>query len=314
MTLYSRLAQTGSTLAVAAALAACASSSPTLGTEAGKPTSATQTQPVGQPLTVEVFNPGEKAIFAISSVLVEGQKDAVLLDAQFSADQARLLAERIKASGKRLTTIYISHGDPDFYFGLDTLHAAFPEAKIVATPDTIAHIRATKDAKLQTWGPKLGANAPRQIIVPEPLQGDTIMLEGHALKVIGLDGPTPDRSFVWIPSIKTVAGGIPVMAGEHVWMADTQSPASRQHWLETLERIRTLQPATVVPGHFVGPMPRGLDAVKFTADYLRAFEQESAKAANSEQLIKAMKTRYPNLGGLASLELSAKVIKGEMKW
>lgn len=98
-----------------------------------------------------MFNPGEQAIFAASSVLVEGQNDAILIDAQFSADLARKLADKIRASGKRLTTIYISHGDPDYYFGLDALHSAFPQAKILATPQTIAHIQATKDEKFKIW-------------------------------------------------------------------------------------------------------------------------------------------------------------------
>ncbi|RZI90684.1 MAG: MBL fold metallo-hydrolase [Pseudomonas sp.] len=272
------------------------------------------TKPAHQALTVDVFNPGEAAIFAVSSVLVEGKQDAILIDAQFSAQEAAKLAARIKASGKHLTTIYISHGDPDYYFGLDTLLRAFPQAKVVATAQTVAHINASKDAKLKIWAPELGANAPRQIVVPQPLSGDTLMLEGQPLKIIGLDGPTPERTFVWIPSIKTVVGGIPVQWGEHVWMADTQSAASHEHWLATLEQIKALAPAMVIPGHFNGTFPKGLQAVQFTADYIRAFDKETAKADNSAELIAAMKKRYPDLGGDSSLELSAKVAKGEMQW
>lgn len=267
-----------------------------------------------QALTTTVFNPGEAAIFAVSSVLVEGRRDAVLIDAQFSAGEAQKLVSKIKASGKRLTTIYISHGDPDFYFGLDTLHAAFPQAKIVATPQTIAHIQATKDEKLKIWGPQLGANAPKAIVIPQPLIGDTLELEGQPLKVIGLDGPTPDRTFVWIPSARTVAGGVPVAWGEHVWMADTQTAQSHINWLATLAEIKALSPRTVIPGHYVGEMPQGLQAVDFTEQYINAFDDETGKAKNAAALIKAMKKRYPNLGGESSLELSAKVAKGEMAW
>jgi hypothetical protein len=54
--------------------------------------------------------------------------------------------------------------------------------------------------------------------------------------------------------------------------------------------------------------------VKFTRDYLKAFEVEAAKAKDSVALIAAMKKRYPKLEGTSSLELGAKVIKGEMKW
>lgn len=304
-----------SALALAVAVTTCNNGTPT-SIEAPSSASASDagTATVQPALTTEVFNPGEAAIFAVSSVLVEGKDEAILIDAQFSAEQARKLADQIKATGKYLTTIYISHGDPDYYFGLDTLHAAFPDARILATPQTIAHIQATKDEKLKVWGPQLGANAPAQIIVPQPLEGDTLLLEGQELKIVGLDGPTPDRSFVWIPSIKTVAGGIPVLAGEHVWIADTQTPESRQHWLQTLDAIKALQPTTVIPGHFANAAPEGIAAVDFTADYLRAFEEEAAKAKNSDELITALKHRYPGLGGESSLELSAKVIKGEIPW
>lgn len=304
-----------SALALAVALTACNNGTPT-SIEAPSSASASDAgaATVQPALTTAVFNPGEAAIFAVSSVLVEGKDEAILIDAQFSAEQARKLADQIKATGKRLTTIYISHGDPDYYFGLDTLHTAFPDARILATPQTVAHIQATKDEKLNVWGPQLGANAPAQIIVPQPLEGDTLLLEGQELKIVGLDGPTPDRSFVWIPSIKTVAGGIPVLAGEHVWIADTQTPESRQHWLQTLDAIKALQPTTVIPGHFANAAPEGIAAVDFTADYLRAFEEEAAKAKNSDELITALKNRYPGLGGESSLELSAKVIKGEIPW
>jgi len=83
-------------------------------------------------LTLDVYNPGTSAIFPVSSVLVSGEKEAILVDAQFGKSQAEQLVEKIRASGKQLTTIYISHGDPDYYFGLDTLTQAFPKAKVLA--------------------------------------------------------------------------------------------------------------------------------------------------------------------------------------
>ena len=123
------------------------------------------------PLTLEVFNPGEAAIFPVASVLVAGKHDAVLIDAQFSRAEAQKLVEKIRASGKKLTTVYISHSDPDFYFGLDVIKAAFPQAKIVATPDTVAEIRRKADAKVAYWGPILKDNAPHGIVIPDALKG-----------------------------------------------------------------------------------------------------------------------------------------------
>ncbi|MGY2398246.1 MBL fold metallo-hydrolase [Pseudomonas sp. SDO5271_S396] len=263
-------------------------------------------------LTLDVYNPGEAAIFPVTSVLVSGARDAILVDAQFGKSQAEQVVQKIRASGKHLTTIYISHGDPDYYFGLDTLTAAFPEAKVLAPKPVVDHINATVAAKLEFWGPKMGADKPAKTLVPHVLEGHSLNLEGQTLEVIGLDGAQPDRSFVWIPSIKAVVGGVVVAQGIHVWMADTQSAQSHTDWLDILARIRQLNPRTVIPGHFLGtPSPT---SVGFTADYIKAFDTETAKAKDATALIAAMNKRYPNLADESSLELSAKVAKGEMKW
>ncbi|RZA21213.1 MAG: MBL fold metallo-hydrolase, partial [Proteobacteria bacterium] len=104
-----------------------------------------------EPLRVEVYNPGPEAIFPVSSVIVTGEKEAVLVDAQFARPQAEELVKRIHQSGKTLTAIYISHGDPDYYFGLQTITEAFPRARVLATAQTVAHIKQTKDGKLAYW-------------------------------------------------------------------------------------------------------------------------------------------------------------------
>lgn len=268
-------------------------------------------------LTLDVYNPGTQAIFPVTSVLVSGEKEAILVDAQFGKSQAQQVVEKIRASGKQLTTIYISHGDPDYYFGLDTLTQAFPKAKVLASQPTVDHINQTVAGKLAFWGPKMGADVPAKTIVPDVLKGDSLMLEGQKLQVIGLKDKQPDRSFVWIPSLKAVVGGVVVAENIHVWMADTQTAQSHADWLDTLHAIESLKPATVIPGHYLGDSSRSLASVKFTADYIKAFDAETAKAKDSAALIAAMKKRYPSLGEESSLELSAKVAKvakGEMAW
>ncbi len=267
------------------------------------------------PLTLQVYNPGKNAVFPVSSEIISGKTEVVLIDAQFQRNDAQALVEKIKATGKKLTTVYISHSDPDYYFGLDVVRAAFPDAKIVATPQTVAAILASKDGKLAHWGPILKDNAPKELVMPEALSGSNLTVDGQALEITG---PNPARRFVWIPSLKAVVGGIPVAANIHVWLADTQTLAERQDWLKTLDAITALKPATVVPGHYLpnadGSAPQGASAVAYTRDYLTAFEQDAARAKDSAPLIAAMKKRYPQLADTSSLELGAKVIKGELKW
>ncbi|MBG6242397.1 MAG: MBL fold metallo-hydrolase [Candidatus Symbiopectobacterium sp. Dall1.0] len=266
------------------------------------------------PLKLEVFNPGEASIFPVSSALIVGEHEVALIDAQFQRNDAQTLVGRIKATGKPLKTIYISHSDPDYYFGLDVIKAAFPNAKVIATPATIAAIEASQAGKVAYWGPIMKENAPQKIIVPTPLKGDSFTVDGQKLEVKGLTGPTPDRTFVWIPSMSTVVGGIPVSANIHLWIADTQTPQSRADWRQTLQQIEQLKPKQVVPGHFLPPMDYSLSSVTFSLQYLNTLEKALATSKDSAALIDTMKKQYPDLHEESSLELSAKVLKGEMKW
>ncbi|CDG88824.1 MBL fold metallo-hydrolase [Xenorhabdus bovienii] len=265
-------------------------------------------------LKLDIYNPGETGIFPVSSEIISGDHEVVLIDAQFKKSDAQALVKMIQQTGKKLTTIYISQSDPDFYFGLDVITTAFPEAKVIASPETIKAINETKDGKLAYWGGILQDQAPKKVIVPEPLKGNTFTVDGEKLIVEGLDGPAADRTFVWVPKLKAVVGGVTVSDNIHVWIADTQTKASRQHWMQTLDRIKNLKPETVVPGHYLGNSSLKLESVTFTQNYLTTLEKELPKAKDAESLIAAMKKHYPGLADESSLELSAKVLKGEMKW
>jgi len=269
---------------------------------------------VGATLETTVFNPQDKSTFPVSSVLITGKTEAILVDAQFQRNDALSVVELIKQSGKKLTTIYISHGDPDFYFGLDVITAAYPDAKVLASAQTQNYIKKSMDGKKAYWGPILKENAPQKLVVPDVLPSDTLLVDGEQVKVVGLDGHDPKHSFVWVPSSKTVLGGVVVFGNMHVFLADTQTPESRQNWYKTLNMIEQLKPVTVIPGHLLGDKPMTLQAVNFTHQYIQDFEAAAATSANSAELVAKMKKNYPAIGGDSILGLSAKVIMGEMKW
>ena len=263
------------------------------------------------PLTVESYNPQENAIFAVSSTLVYGAKEAVLFDAQFSVKDGEALVEKIRRSGRKLNKIVITSGDPDFYFGLQPLVKAFPEAKILATRQVVDHINATKEAKLQFWGPQMKDGAPTTLYVPQVLASTTFMIDGEKVSIEHADDYA---AYVWIPSAKTILGGTGVSWGIHVWTADTQTKESRHQWQQTLAAMAAHQPERVIPGHYLGTPPAGAEAIRFTQHYLAQFETALAQHKTSADVINTMKKAYPDLAEVSSLELSAKVNTGEMKW
>lgn len=199
-------------------------------------------------LTLDVFNASENS-FGVASVIVSGKTDAILIDAQFTLADAEIVAKKIKDPNKRLAAIYISHADPDFYFGLEVFKKYFPDVTAYASPATIEHIKATAQKKLEVWGGRLGKAITSNIVLPQVLQGNSFESEGEKLEVIGLD-EFPSRTFVWIPSIKAVAGGINVFGNTfNLWMADTQTPEARKNWIAVLDKIISLNPEIVIPAH-----------------------------------------------------------------
>jgi glyoxylase-like metal-dependent hydrolase (beta-lactamase superfamily II) len=175
-------------------------------------------------------------------------------------------------------------------------------------------IQAKLAGKLAFWGPKLGANAPRQPIVPDELKGTRLAVDGEAIEVRGTSGELAHRPYVWIPSIKAIVGNIAVFGNLHVWTADTQQASERRAWLAQLDEMQALQPATVVPGHMAAGAALDVSAIRHTREYLQRFESETPKAKTGAELIEAMKKAYPQAGLPIALDIGAKVAKGEMKW
>jgi glyoxylase-like metal-dependent hydrolase (beta-lactamase superfamily II) len=264
-------------------------------------------------LKLQIYNASENS-FGVGSVIVSGKKDAVLIDAQFTLADAETVAQEIKKSGKKLTAIYVSHGDPDFYFGLEVFKKYFPEVTAYASPATVEHIKATAQKKLEVWGERLGKNITSNAILPQVLKGNSIELEGQKLEIIGLE-EFPARTFVWIPSIKAVAGGINVFGTSfHLWMADAATLEARKQWIAVLDRIESLQPAIVVPAHGKSETAFDLTAVKHTKGYIQFYEDALKTNKSSEALIAALKSKYPTLTFDVALQIGAKVNTGEMKW
>jgi hypothetical protein len=264
-------------------------------------------------LTLQVYNASENS-FGVASVIISGKTDAVLIDAQFTLADAERVAQEIKKTGKKLTTIYVSHGDPDFYFGLEVFKKYFPEVTAYAAPATVEHIKATAQKKLEVWGGRLGKAITSNVVLPQVLQGNSIDLEGQKLEIIGLD-EFSTKTFVWIPSIKTVVGGINVFGNTfHLWMADTQTPEARTKWIAVLDKITSLNPEIVIPAHAKEGAAFNLTSVKYTKEYILFYEEALKNNKTSESLMATLKAKYPTATFETAMQIGAKVSTGEMKW
>jgi glyoxylase-like metal-dependent hydrolase (beta-lactamase superfamily II) len=255
-------------------------------------------------LTTQVFTASPQG-FLVTSTLIAGEKEAVLVDGQFTLSDAHRLVGMILDSKKTLTTVYVTHDHPDHYFGLVVIKQAFPQVKIVAQPAVVAEIKKTWAEKVKRWGPMFGANLTSKPIIPEPLAGHSLTIEGQTLEIHGsVQGDDATNSYVWIPSIKTVVAGDSVYQGVFPWTAET-NPASRGAWSKTLDQVAALGATTVIAGHKDPTQKDDASAITTTKAYLKDFDEAAAASKSASQLQSKMKAKYPKLAMDIVLQVGA---------
>lgn len=265
------------------------------------------------PLSLKVYNASSDS-FHVNSTLVYGDTEAAVIDAGFTKADALRIAANVLDSGKKLTTIFISQADPDYYFGAETLKKLFPEARIIATPAVKKVIDKKVAGKVAYWGPKMGNNAPKNVVMPNAYQKLSFSVDGHVIEIKGTTGLLAHRPYLWIPSKKAIVGNVSVSGGVHVWTADVQDKAHWNAWLSQLAEMEKLSPKIVVPGHMKQGTKLDVSNIRYTSTYLTTFEQEKNNSSDAKTLINKMSASFPDAQFPLSLNIGAKVHKGEMKW
>jgi glyoxylase-like metal-dependent hydrolase (beta-lactamase superfamily II) len=245
---------------------------------------------------------------ATSASLLTGEKEAVLIDALITNAEAERLAEWVRATGKKLTTVYITHGHGDHFFGLNAILAAFPEARAVALPEVVPFAQAEiTPAYLEFWSRLFPKQIPERPRVPEALEGDVILLEGHELRPIMIgQSDTLPSSVVHVPEIDAVVGGDVAYNGIHCWLAQTDH-VKREGWIASLDRIAALKPRALVAGH-KDPAARDDDPdaiLAATKTYIRDFDRFVPESRTPEELIDKMMKMHGERGNPYTLWTAA---------
>jgi glyoxylase-like metal-dependent hydrolase (beta-lactamase superfamily II) len=255
------------------------------------------------PLALEVFT-ADEASLDVTSAVISGEREAILVDAQFTRSQAKLLSDKIAESGKELTTIYITHAHPDHSFGLEVVHQRFPGARIIARAAVVDEMKAAGPAKIEQWKPVFNDDLTDTLVDIAPYDGDTLTLEGHEVRILGpLQGDTEHVFPVYVPELKAVIAGDAVYNGVHVWLAETGSE-QRKAWVETMKTLAALRPEIVVAGHKNPELADGPEAIEQTSAYIEEYDRVVAESASAEEAEQKMLAKYGALGLPLVLKLS----------
>jgi glyoxylase-like metal-dependent hydrolase (beta-lactamase superfamily II) len=232
----------------------------------------------------------------LSTTLVHGASDAILVDPPFTVEQTRQVGDWIQRSGKKLTHIYITHGHGDHWFGASLLAERFPGATVIATEGTIKLMLASISGQRRAFWDKLfPGQIPDLRVNARPLPAEGLSLEAHRLYPIEVGHSDSDDSTVLhVPVLDLVVAGDVAYNNVHQYLADGGLDGGIDAWLQAIETVRALRPAAVVAGHKDPDRaddPRVLDE---TAEYLLTARQVIAAKPTPRAFFDEMIRRYPD--------------------
>jgi len=246
-----------------------------------------------------------------SATLIFGQRDAVLVDAFLTVEQAAALVEWVASSGKNLTTIYVTHGHGDHFFGIGALLNRFPKARAMATPDVVESMRRQSSPEYVSnfWNARYPGQIPERLVIAEELKGNVIQLEGRDLVVVELGHTDTDHTTcLHVPSADLVVAGDAAYNEVHLYLAESNAE-TRREWIAALDTVESLKPRTVIAGHKKPEKNDSPRILEETRQYIRDFDRLAEMTTTARELYDKMLQLYPNRANPGSLWGSARAAK-----
>jgi len=239
---------------------------------------------------------GEALAFdPITSTLIFGEYDAVLVDAMLTVAETEALADWVALHNRNLETIYITHAHFDHFYGLGILLDRFPGARAITTPKALAAMPPSFTPAVERLARSMfPGQVPPKLVAPQAYDRESFTLEGHELRIIE-DGRTdsPDSTSLYVPSIGLIVAGDVVYNQCRMYVGDTTAE-SRKNWIAALDRLAALNPTMVVAGHKKTGAPDSPLAIQETKRYLQDFDRLQKTAKSDKELFDQMTELYPD--------------------
>jgi glyoxylase-like metal-dependent hydrolase (beta-lactamase superfamily II) len=263
--------------------------------------------------TAELVPNGDRRMFSpMTTTLISGKRDAVLVDPPMTIVQTAAVGDWIEASGKRLTHIYLTHGHGDHWFGTAPLLERFPGATAFATPGTIALMEqhGSPAVRAAIWDAQFPGQIPDSPVLATPLPHNRISLEEYELIAVEVGHTdTDDTTVLHVPSIGLVVAGDVIYNNVHQYLREAAGDGIIR-WLDAIDTVAALQPAAVIAGHKDRSRDDSPENINLTRDYLLDAQRLLGDASSPTEFFEAMMARYPKRLNPGALWSSATALLG----
>ena len=158
-------------------------------------------------LSIKVFTSTDDQ-FWTNSVIIEGEHEVMLVDAQLTRKNADKILQEINTTKKPLSIIYITHEHADHFLGLEIFKEAYPRVRIIANSAVVDRINQVYQEKIDKWQKILGSGATSRVVTISKFDANFIEFEGSKIEVLkNIRGDTDENTMLWIPGQRILIAG-----------------------------------------------------------------------------------------------------------
>lgn len=260
-------------------------------------------------LKLEIFV-SEPEEINITSALIMGPTEMMVVSAQGTRSSANRLADLIAEKGLRLKYIYLTHAHLDHSQGATMLLQRFPNAQFITTPEIGELQRSSIEGYDAFASFRYQENAAVPSTPVTDYHEDTIEIDGHPIEiwkdVLGDSGPDVPHSALYIPSLKALMPSDTIYYNGHVMLAGSTTE-SRVQAIEQIDSWLAMDLDVVVPGHTPRKSLSKLTArgaLEHTKNYIIRYEEALATSSSSDEVISKMIAAYPTMAHQSALYIS----------
>jgi glyoxylase-like metal-dependent hydrolase (beta-lactamase superfamily II) len=241
----------------------------------------------------------------VNAYIFSDDKSIILVDCLRNSEEASLLAAQIKAEGKPLTHLFITHGHPDHYTGMNVIKAEFPDVWIVVNTPEIKNDIINFSTWMESvgWLEKEPALKPMTDANPGGFdydgnisilkRGELILAEGAIIEAYSNyeAAECEHLTTLYSKDLNAFFSNDFIYNGVHPWLAiDKQNI---ENWKQQLEEFANVleKDLTIYPGH---GKPADITVFEQQLKYINDFEATVAAATSREEAMAKMQELYPD--------------------
>ncbi|RPE39305.1 glyoxylase-like metal-dependent hydrolase (beta-lactamase superfamily II) [Streptomyces sp. Ag109_O5-1] len=268
----------------------------------------------GMPTTNSDVPPdqSERSWSPTSSILISNEGEALLVDPLFTIAQSEGLLRWLSEHAAPVTSVYVTHGHGDHWFGLGAVLQQYPGARAFALPEVVEDMayQSSPEVLKAVWRAWFPEQIAERLVLAEPLEDEVLTVGGAEVRPVRLGHTDSDNTTcLHVPDLELVVAGDVIYNNVHLMLAASDAEG-RAEWLRALDTVEALAPAAIVAGHKDQTADDDPRHIEETRRYILDFNSGVRRTGSTLELYEYMLDRHPSRINPGALWGSCRAAKG----